>query len=369
MKRIIFLHPLELESSDSGSRLRPRKMLDTLINHGHEVFEIIGTRQNRLKKFEELKSAIQKGLKFDFLYVESLSRPTNSRIASLGGVKFFREEKLDYNIIQYCLDLKMPVGFFLRDLYWDFPTHGVSKSLKQFYFDRAIPYYGKKEMKFLKQNGIHVFSPSKAFSDYLEENWDMKSTPLSPGSIIANSEKRTLSAQNMKLFYVGGVIGHYDMKVFLDGVLNLSNVDFTLCVRKTERHVLEKYEGLQHIKIVHGVGDELKPYYAEAEVAVYPIRPEGYIKLAFGVKLIEYIGQGLPIIAFEGSQTAEFIERNNIGWIIKYSSESVETLLNHISNHPDEYSKKQQAVLDVQNQFTWDAVVNRLEDKLLNNPK
>jgi glycosyltransferase involved in cell wall biosynthesis len=83
------------------------------------------------------------------------------------------------------------------------------------------------------------------------------------------------------------------------------------------------------------------------------------------VKFSEYIANGLPIIAFEGTHMAQFIEEHQIGWTIPYESEAVPKLIDKILQKPDQYREYQENVIRVQENFTWEKVVEKLEQKLL----
>lgn len=364
--KIIFLHPSDLEDTDSGSRLRPKMMLKTLLALGYEVLEITGAREVRAGKLAELKQSIEKGEIFDYLYVESLSGPTNCRIQSFLGVKMLVGEHVDFDIIRLCINAEIPVGFFLRDLHWAFSDQfDHIFVIKRWYLRTAMTYFGRRELNFLNQEGITVFTPSRSFGKLLTLKWGLKSVALPPGARVRNCQSREIHDAVLELFYVGGVVGIYNPSVFMEGVARADQVRFTMCVRSGERKAVSVYENHPNFEIVEGFGSQLIPYYNRAHIAVYSLPPEGYVRLAYSVKISEFIANGLPIIAFDGTEIASFISEKNIGWVIPYRSEAVSQLLEQIRHHPDDYAAKQQNVLALQSQVAWGNVVARLEKKLL----
>ncbi len=361
---VIFLHPDKIRQGTSGSKLRPAEILSTLRARGYNVFEITGDIYERKELFEVLTKQIEAGEKFDYAYVESLSRPTNLTIAKLFGKSYYKEELTDYLNIQYWVEQGIPVGFFLRDLHWDFPeVYKDFSKLKKIYLQAVLRKYGRKELLFLKESEVVTFSPSECFAKYLRDNWNIDSTVLRPGTSAAVKDKRSISDSVLKLFYVGGVVGMYDPAVFFGGMNQVPGVDCTCCIRGSEMNERQLWKA--HVRVVHGHGEDLVPHYNEAQIGIYPLEPKGYVKLAFSVKIAEYIGHGIPVLAFNGTEVANFIRDQNIGWVCEYDQSSVKETLLKIKSNPQEYQQIQRNVLAIQNQFTWNSLVNRIEKKLL----
>jgi hypothetical protein len=362
--RIIFLHPEAERIAESGSALRPKKMREAFEKRGYEVFAIVGDRSARRKLYDKLKQCIEDGLRFDYLYVESLSRPTNTRIVEYGPLKLIKKEQLDFDVIRFCLDNGIKTGFFLRDIYWDFSKDSFFGSgLKSFYLSRVLRFFGKRELNFLKSNDIHLFCPSQQFLYHLSSKYDLRGNVLRPGMVKMNSEKRVLESP-LRLLYVGGCMGVYDPTVFLNGITEAENVQMTFCTRAFEWKEFRENKQYNNLNVVHKSGEELRPLYSNAHIAVYSPPPKDYIRLAFGVKLMEYVANGLPIIGYKGTEAARFIEENNIGWTIDYSEDAVKKILFQISQSPEDYREKQLNVLNKQDEFTWQGVIDKLEKSM-----
>jgi glycosyltransferase involved in cell wall biosynthesis len=362
---VIFLHPDSDRNSISGSSLRPRKIKEAFDERGYSVLSIVGNREERLVLYQELKIRLTKGESFDYLYVESLSRSMNLRIASFRGLQWFERETLDFDIIDTCLKFGIKTGFFLRDIYWDFGSKSLfGGGIKDFYLRYFLKKFGKKELDFLRSRPIRLYGPSQEFFNHLSDKWNIEGSVLRPGSIAVNSESRMLG-NPLQLLYVGGCVGVYDPSVFFKGTDNADNIHFTFCTRKPEWEEYKRNSIVPTVEVVHKSGKELEPLYKQANLAVDSPPPENYIKLAFGVKLVEYVANGLPIIAYKGTEAARFIEENDIGWTIEYNSEEVTRALNHISKAKGEYERKQQNVIALQSELSWQKVIDRLEKNLL----
>jgi len=364
--KIIFIHPRPIEEGLSGSKLRASKMLETFRSMGYTVRSVTGTREEREKLYKTIKEDLEQGENFDYLYVESLSRPSNSRIDERYAIKRMVRENLDLEFIAFCEAKGLKIGYFLRDIYWDFKDHFTDEPLiKGLYLRLALRKFGKEELKFLRNHKVNVFCPTPLFADYLKTKWKVDANPLPPGSVIVNSSERKLNSERLEVFYVGGVSGLYNPKVFLDGFVRSENAHLTLCTRDSEKPKVQEYQKEGSVTLVSGSGKELQNFYKKAQVAVHPIPPFSYAQLAHGVKFSEYIANGLPIIAFKGTHMAEFIKEHQIGWTIDYDSDAVPKLIEYILQNPEQYYEYQQNVIRTQQNFTWEKVVERLEKKLL----
>jgi len=342
-------------------------MLETFEKMGYTVRAVTGNREERESLYERLKKDLENGEEFDYVYVESLSRPSNSRIDERYALKRLVRENLDFDFISFCERRGLHIGYFIRDIYWDFKDHFADEPLiKGLYLRLALKKYGREELNFLRSHKIQVLCPTPLFADYLRSKWKVDAYPLPPGSDVVNSTKRSLNSDTLEVFYVGGVSGLYNPTVFLEGFIESKRAHLTLCTRDSEKMKVQEYQKHPNITLVSGSGKELHKFYRKAQVAVHPIPPFSYARLAHGVKFSEYIANGLPIIAFQGTHMSQFIEEYQIGWTIPYQSGAVPKLMAQIIDQPDEYEKLQKNVLNMQAELSWEKVVEKLENKLLN---
>ena len=63
--------------------------------------------------------------------------------------------------------------------------------------------------------------------------------------------------------------------------------------------------------------------------------PHEYRDFAAPLKLFEYIGNGKPIIATEGTFVGDVVTRDKLGWTVKASVEEFTALLEQLTQHPE----------------------------------
>jgi len=361
--KIIYHHPAPLGGLHSGSVVRPQMMRQALINQGHELFEITGERNERQKKFLELKFRIRNGEKYDYFYSESTTLPLNLRIIQIfKGFKIYFPELLDQAILKYLQKENIKGGYFLRDIHWDFSNEINDKVnvIKGAYIHFFQSIFGRMHLQFLKKNRILLFVPSLLFGNYIRKKigWDFH--VLRPGANIFCHHSRLPAEDYIGLMYVGGVAGGYDPRLFLKAVSFGSNARLVLCTRKTEWEAGTFSFQPEKVKIIHASGKELEPYYENSHIGVYTPPPFGYAKMAFSIKIAEYIGQGLPIICYRHTTVSDFVEEHQIGWTMDYDLDSIQKTISFIFDNPDDYKLKQKNVLKLQKEFTWESVVQKM---------
>ena len=98
-KQIIFHIPNKLDKSqNSGSQIRPIKMIQAFKNIGYKVDLIMGTVKERKIQIKNLKQRINAGEKYEFLYSESSTMPTALTEPHHLPVAPF----LDFDFFKYC---------------------------------------------------------------------------------------------------------------------------------------------------------------------------------------------------------------------------------------------------------------------------
>ena len=87
------------------------------------------------------------------------------------------------------------------------------------------------------------------------------------------------------------------------------------------------------------------------------VKPDQYRTFAAPIKLYEYLGEGKPIIASKGTLVGKFVEENNIGWAIEYTSGALVDLLKNLQSEPEKVKSAQLRVKALAEKNTWDARV------------
>ena len=160
----------------------------------------------------------------------------------------------------------------------------------------------------------------------------------------------------------------YDLRAFCEAVASVPEASLTICTRPREWGQARKdYEPLMggNIKVVHANGKkELEPYFAAANVAVLAMAPHEYRDFAAPLKLFEYIGNGKPIIATEGTFVGDVVTRDKLGWTVKASVEEFTALLEQLTQHPERINATRDRVMAARGQHTWPARVEELATAL-----
>ena len=76
-KRCIFHYPNPIsDKMSAGSSVRPNQMLNAFKLCGYIVDDVTGYGSERKQKIREIKKNIKNGVKYDFVYSESINIPT-----------------------------------------------------------------------------------------------------------------------------------------------------------------------------------------------------------------------------------------------------------------------------------------------------
>lgn len=355
MKKCIFHMPQMIdETSKSGSSVHPINMIQGFRDIGFEVVCVIGYGQERKKRILEIKERIMNGEKFDFLFSESSSMPTLLTEKN----HFPKYPFLDFSFMKFCKKHNVKIGIFCADIFWKFDVYkqGVP-FLKRCI---SIPMY-KYDIHMFKKIANHIFLPSKRMLEYIPEFDEIKTkiNVLYPGcnhSTISKDLCMKIKDESLKIFYVGGISGTYDLYVLLKVIKNFPQVKLTICCRANEWESSKMYYRdvlTPSITIVHVFGDELVKYYNEADICSCFIQNNEYMSMAMPVKIFEYLSFELPIIGVKDTVSGDFIEENKIGWSIHYNEHELTDLLMRLLSDKEEINKVKMCEKQIIKGHTW----------------
>lgn len=356
---IIFHIPFYLNPDiPSGTNIRPRKILETMKNMGHNVEVVWGYANEREPKIKELKQRISSGEKFDLLYSESSTIPTFlTETHHLPTHPF-----LDFGFFKFCKNNKIPIGLYYRDVYWSFKEY-TSGGIKQIYSNIFYRYDVSKYNKLLDV----LFLQSKKMKEFipgLSDNLRIEALP--PGlETSKNPSKEVDNDGPLKIFYVGGLNKLYRIHELISAVRNLDNIYLTICCRKNEwesekQNYQHLIDGQSNIKIVHLSGKELEKYTENHSIASMVLEPSLYRNFCLPIKLFNYLSEFKPIIASKNTNAADFIEENGVGWTVEYQSDKIAQLLRHLNDHPEEIVEKNKHIKMMLEPHSWEARVNKI---------
>ena len=353
--KIIFHHPLPIDQkSTSASGIRPLRILEAFRALGYEVTVVAGYGKERVAAVKKIKNELLNGGKYEFCYSESSTQPT--LLTEKHHLPLY--PVVDFGLFSLLKKNNVPIGLFYRDIYWLFSGYG--KGLNPLKVLIAKIFYRYDLLQYRKLLNI-LYLPSSRMGSYIPWVEQEKMLPLPPGHSVINFAESEASPnglkneKNIKLLYIGGMSDHYQMHELFNA-LPISGVEMTLCTRSTEwASVSVEYKDPEklNVRIVHQSGDRLKALYEAADVAMLYVKPQEYRDFAAPFKLYEYLGEGKPIIASEGTLAGEFVKENKVGWVVPYQSDHIKELLAYLLANPEEVDAAKRQCLIVAKNHNW----------------
>lgn len=345
---IIFHHPLPLDpDAQSASGIRPQRMLQAFKDLGYKVDIVSGYAVERNEAIKKIKKNISNGVRYDFVYAESSTMPTVLTERNHIPTHPF----MDWRFFSLLKRKNIPIGLFYRDIYWIFDNYGKdlnplkSRLAKMaYYFDLWV--YEKTLSK--------LYLPSLKMGDYVPLINKSKFSALPPGHENTIIKKKSVN-QKIKLFYVGGISGHYQLHLLFEVLADFPEIEFTLCTRDVEwSSVNDEYPKVaRNVNIIHKSGVGMKNYLQDCDIAIVYVKPHEYWEFASPVKLYEYLGFQKPILASSGTLAGDFVEQNKIGWSIPYEKSSIIEFFNKIISDKTIINSMQDNLSAVAAKHSW----------------
>lgn len=346
MKRCIFhyLHPIE-EKPGIGSALRPNRMLQAFRDLGYEVDTVTGYSAQRKQQIRKIRQNIKNGEQYDFVYSESVNEPT----VLSDRDHFPRHPFMDFAFFKFCRKNRIPVGLFYRDMHWRFPVYRSSVSLIKRMI--TIPLF-RHDLRMYRKCVDTLYVPSAAMGALVPHG---NTRPLPPGGQLQPAPVCEKAGNTLQIFYVGNVLGVYDITAFCRAVSQVDGVELTICTpEQSWAAAKHRYEPLcDRIHIVHKSGEELVPHYREADLFCCCLEANEYTRLAMPIKVFEAIGYGVPVMITKGIAAADMIAELDCGWMVENTVEAFRALLNSLKNSPGQIREKTENVLSAAPQHTW----------------
>jgi len=331
----------------SGSQIRPQRMLEAFKSLGYDVAVVMGSCKERKKAIEQVKKMILKGEKYDFLYSESSTMPTAlTEKHHLPSCLF-----LDFNFFNFCKKYSIDIGLFYRDVYWNLKEYDSVA-----FFKRVIAkiFYRYDLVQYKKYLDV-LYLPSLEMYSYVPIVLDK--VKALPPAIEKNKKLLFKGESELSFVYIGGLSSLYDLKMFSKSISKFKKFKFNLCTRenewKAQKNEYNMY--LNTIDVFHKNGEALIDIYNISDIAVYFLKPNKIWNFAMGVKLFEYIAHKKPIIAVRGTAVGDFVEKNNIGWVIAYNEIALENLFTTLQKNPKLIEEKITNIEKITSQHTWQA--------------
>ncbi|MFT5070412.1 MAG: hypothetical protein ACI8V8_000372 [Chitinophagales bacterium] len=361
MKNIIFHIPFEIDPNrSSGTNIRPLKMLQAFRNIGFQVDIVMGNGAERKKSILKIKEQLRLGKTYDFVYSESSTLPTLLTEKN----HFPSYPFLDFGFFRFCKKNNIPITLFYRDIFWNFKGYSL-KGIKAF-FTKIMYHYDLYRYKDLLDI---LYLPSFQMKDFIPSSFNYKIDDLPPGFQELELNKDKSPSSKLNIFYVGGFSSHYQMEELFKAVSQLEFINLTICTREAEwlsakKGTYASYAGLKNLHVVHKQSHELEELYQESDIALLFVKPFDYWRFAVPIKLFEYIGHMKPIIATKGTYPGIFVENHNIGWSIKYDSNTLIDLLKNLNRNRTEIESKQAHLTIAYENNTWEARARKVMNQV-----
>lgn len=350
MNKIIVYFPYPFRKQQSGSQVRPVKILEGFKQFGKnnniEIICVSGESRERQEKINEIYRKIDPK-SILFCYMENSTLPF--WLTDFDHIP--RRPLLDIKFFRYLKKHQVPFGIFYRDIYWKFddeyPLRGIKKVIMQNIY--------RIEKKVYERYASHFFLPSLQMNKYTKFD-PSRTYSLPPGGEVHSlSKTKKNNGDLLNVIYVGGISERYGLRTMLETLKiinrNITRANLLLVCRKNEydeyKAIIEQYKQYEWLKIYHAFGEDLISIYQQSDVGIIPRQKTIYNDFAVPVKLFEYLSFGLPIIATNCDAQAEIISNNRLGIVTKPDSHSLAEGLKVLmdSGNLDYYRKNVQEYL------------------------
>lgn len=335
MKSVLLYYPFQMaKNANSGSKLRPIEMYNAFRQWGvKNNIEILLLSGNSIERESLFKNWLKSG-KLDnllFCYMENQTIPL--WLTDQGHIP--KRPLIDLQVMKYLKKLNIPVGVFYRDVYWKFddlyPLKGPKKLVMQSIY--------KMEEKFYEKYCQVIFLPSDAMGNYVDIK--SKKVALPPGGKERGQLTEQLNNNNPKKgLYVGGINNEdYGLFLLLDAIKKANSEEevckLTIVCREDEFQTLpEEKKGLLrdlNVDVKHLSGKDLDLVYTEMDFAFIPRYKSTYNDFSVPVKLVEYLSNGLPVVATNCDAQREIIESGEYGLICEDEVDSMSEAIQSMS--------------------------------------
>lgn len=323
MNRILLYTFIDFGKFKSGSAVRPQMMDAAFRELGLEVV-LLQTQQNKRKERRRAVAEMNAwldGHTADYCYVESPSGVIMNRC--------------DRKLIKRIKRIGMGTALFYRDAYFLLPKS--TRAENSFLKSAVLDFLCRLDLRLYRKTMDIVYFPSGMMADQFRFPRKGVLPPACNMSFVPSE----FGGRNC--IYVGGLGTLYGSDTLLTAFTILNSGAgpeylLTLVCRKEEANRIPgEFLRKPWLTVRHESGAGLAELYRQANLALIPKRRSFYNDFAISVKLYEYMGYGLPIVATDCVEAAKVIRDNGMGVVTQDNPEAFAAGVREILSDPVRY--------------------------------
>lgn len=369
MKKFLVYFPFPAPSSESGSGVRPQKIIEAFNEfakeNGLECIFIVGTASERTVLLKKLYQEVNAS-DILFCYMENRTIP----IWLTDPNHWPMHPLLDVNFFRYLKKNNIPLGIFYRDIYWKFDhIYKLSNPVLK----KVIIQMFKLELKMFNKYSKKIFLPSFAMNKYVGMPPE-KVISSPPGGIDRTLETHTNKINGIvTAIYVGAADPRYGIFDVLEALSQLNNdgtkIYLKLVCREKEFQLhhekFQPYLEKEWLEIFHASGEKLIPIYNQADFGIVTYKNDEYNDFSMPVKLFEYISYGLPVLASNTTAMKEVVEANHFGKTVNDTVEDIKEGLSAFLNEQTRKEYHENAIRALKTKHLWKHRVEQIFQALV----
>lgn len=347
---LLYITYIDFGEMGSGSSVRPQRMYDAFQALGLEIKLVSGLQNRRAQRRQTVRQTLLwlKDHRPDFCYIEPPSCP------------IYLQE--DHALIRRVHRMGIPTAVFYRDAHWLYADWWGVSGVKA----AALRMMHRRDLRLFRQCCDRVYFPSGSMAA-LFENTSFRATGILPPGCLSAVPAHTELYHCM--IYVGGINRAYGTDLLLEAFRLLQAegfpVELILCCREKEMANLpEESFNQPHLQVIHASGDGLTPYYRQCDAGLLPLRRDRYMDFALPVKLFEYWGGGLPVIATDCPEIAGMVNRYHAGTVCDASARGLANAIRDFYNKPLGAAAMMQNVHNAAGHNRWIDRAQQIVDEL-----
>ncbi len=323
-----------LDRLDRAPKVRIMRMAESL-SRITSLRVIVGSRRERARRIHQAW-ARNVLADIDAVYVESASS-----FATPVDILFLWQVKRR----------QIPLAIYVRDYYQHFPELYPPKNFRE----HVMTWLYVLTLYFYRRLATIIYVPSRELGRLVGGS-DVRVLPPGGQREIVTPAVKAGSGPEQWVLYVGAQ-GPYDgVNLLIEAVHRLHHrmpqLRLALVMRRKE---WPQISPVPYVNMVEAQGNELDLWYRRASLAVIPRLNTAYTKMAWPVKLMDYLSHGLGVVVTDDSEAARFVERYQVGQRCQPDSESLAETLENCLQSPwllDQYRKN--ALRVIAQEHSWD---------------